>query len=181
MGPPGVGKGTQARRLAKELGVPQISTGDMLRAAVAAESEVGLRAKALMERGELVADEIVIAVARERLAEEDAGQGFILDGFPRTREQARALDEILKQMGTPLECCIAISAAEDVLVERLRDRANIEGRSDDNEETIRNRMQVYREATAPLTEHYASQGLLRDVDGVGSVETVAERVREVLS
>jgi len=153
----------------------------MLRAAVAAESEVGLRAKALMERGELVADEIVIAVARERLAEEDAGQGFILDGFPRTREQARALDEILKQMGTPLECCIAISAAEDVLVERLRDRANIEGRSDDNEETIRNRMQVYREATAPLTEHYASQGLLRDVDGVGSVETVAERVREVLS
>ena len=93
LGPPGVGKGTQARRLAKELGVPQISTGDMLRAAVAAESEVGLRAKALMERGELVADEIVIAVARERLAEEDAGQGFILDGFPRTREQARALDE----------------------------------------------------------------------------------------
>ena len=181
MGPPGVGKGTQARRLAKELGVPQISTGDMLRAAVAAESEVGLRAKALMERGELVADEIVIAVARERLAEEDAGQGFILDGFPRTREQARALDEILKQMGTPLECCVAISAAEDVLVERLRDRANIEGRSDDNEETIRNRMQVYREATAPLTEHYASKGLLHDVDGVGSVETVAERVREVLS
>ena len=163
LGPPGVVKGTQARRLAKELGVPQISTGDMLRAAVAAESEVGLRAKTVMERGELVADEIVIAVARERLGQEDVGRGFILDGFPRTREQARALDETLTEMGTPLERCIAISTDEKVLVERLLERAKVEGRNDDNETAIRSRMRVYHDETAPLSEHYAAQGLLREV------------------
>ena len=177
LGPPGVGKGTQAQRLAKDLGVPQISTGDMLRAAVAAGSELGLEAKAVMERGELVADDIVIAVARERLAESDAARGFILDGFPRTREQARALDESLDQMGTPLECCIAIRADEDVLVERLLERAKLEGRSDDTQATIRNRMQVYHAETAPLKDYYAEQGLLHSVDGVGSVEAVADRIR----
>lgn len=181
LGPPGVGKGTQAHILAKELGVPPISTGDMLRVAVAAESEVGLRARALMERGELVADEIVISVARERLGEADARRGFILDGFPRTREQARALDEMLAELGTPLESCVALRADEDELVSRLLKRAKIEGRSDDNEETIRNRLKVYREETAPLAEHYAALGLVRDVEGMGSIESVAKRIREALS
>ena len=181
LGPPGVGKGTQAQRLAKELGVPQISTGDMLRAAVAAGSEVGRAAQAVMERGELVADGIVIAVARERIGEADAARGFILDGFPRTREQARALDETLAEMGTPLECCVSIRADEDVLVDRLLDRAKLEGRSDDTAETIRNRMQVYDEETAPLIDYYSAQGLLRPVDGVGTVDAVAERIREAIS
>ena len=180
LGPPGVGKGTQALRLARDMAVPQISTGDMLRDAVARESEVGRCAKTAMERGELVADEIVIRVARERLTQDDACDGFILDGFPRTHEQARALDEMLGELGTPLERCVAIMADEGVLVERLLERAKIEGRSDDNEATIRNRMQVYRDETAPLTSYYLEQGLLRDVDGTGSVEDVAGRIQGAL-
>lgn len=180
LGPPGVGKGTQALRLARELSVPQISTGDMLRDAVARKSEVGKCAKNAMEQGELVADEIVIRVARERLTQDDACAGFILDGFPRTHEQARALDEMLGELGTPLERCVAITAEEGVLVERLLERAITEGRSDDNEATIRNRMQVYHEETAPLASYYSEQGLLRDVDGTGSIEEVADRIQGAL-
>jgi len=180
LGPPGVGKGTQAMRLAQELAVPQISTGDMLRDAVARESEVGRSAKIAMDRGELVADEIVIGVARERLTQNDASEGFILDGFPRTQEQARALDEMLGHLGTPLERCVAITADEGVLVERLLERAKIEGRSDDNESTIRNRMKVYHDETAPLASYYSNQGLLRDVDGTGSIEDVAGRIQGAL-
>ena len=180
LGPPGAGKGTQAERLVAELGIPQISTGDMLRAAVAAGTEVGQKAKAVMERGELVSDDIVIAVARERLAQPDARKGFILDGFPRTAPQAEALDQMLAELGTPLERCVALVADEEQLVARLLRRAEIEGRADDNEETIRNRMVVYREQTAPLIEHYAASGLLREVDGLGTVDEVAARIREAL-
>ncbi len=180
LGPPGAGKGTQARTLAAELGVPQIATGDMLREAVAAGTEIGVRARAFMERGELVPDEVVVGVARERLAAEDAREGFILDGFPRTTAQARALDEMLRELGTGLERVVVLEVDEEELVQRLLRRAEIEGRSDDNEETIRNRMRVYREETQPLIDYYRQRGLLREVPGSGSVEDVGARLREAL-
>jgi len=180
LGTPGAGKGTQAKLLVKRLGVPHVSTGDMLRAAVAAGSPVGKRAQAVMQRGELVSDEIVVGVARERLGEPDAARGFVLDGFPRTVGQAEALDAILGAAGAALERCIALVVDEDAVVQRLLKRAEIEGRADDNEETIRNRMSVYREQTAPLLDHYRAAGVLVDVDGMGSVEEVGERVQGAL-
>jgi len=180
LGPPGAGKGTQAERLVEKLGVPQISTGDMLRAAVAAGTEIGKQAGALMERGDLVPDEIVIGVAEERLAQDDARRGFILDGFPRTTAQAEALDGLLGRLGTPLERCVALQADEEELVRRLLGRAEVEGRSDDNEEAIRRRMRVYREQTAPLVAYYRERSLLREVDAVGPVETVEKRIEEAL-
>jgi adenylate kinase len=181
LGPPGAGKGTQAQRLMKKLGVPQISTGDMLRLAVAAKTAVGLQAQAVMARGDLVSDDIVIAVAEQRLAAPDARRGFILDGFPRTPGQAAELDAMLGRLGTPLERCIALSVDEDELVRRLIKRAEIEGRSDDNAETIRKRMKVYSAQTEPLISHYAAQGVARTVDGLASVDEVAKRIEEALS
>lgn len=181
LGPPGAGKGTQAARLVERLGIPQISTGDMLRAAVTAGSELGRQAKATMERGDLVSDEIVIGVARERLAEPDAQDGFVLDGFPRTVAQAEALDGILEGAGIKLERCIAISVDEDALVARLLRRAEIEGRTDDNEASIRNRMRVYREQTAPLLSYYGERGVLAEVDGEGAIEEIAHRIEGGLS
>jgi adenylate kinase len=181
LGAPGAGKGTQAARLVDKLGVPQISTGDMLRAAVAAGTEVGRQAQAVMERGDLVSDELVIQVARERLAQDDARRGFVLDGFPRTVAQAEALDGILAESGVRLERCVALVVDEDAVVKRLLKRAEIEGRSDDNEETIRNRMQVYREQTAPLLAHYRERGVLVEVDGMGTVEAVAEAIQEAIA
>ena len=179
LGPPGAGKGTQAERLVAELGIPQISTGDMLRAAVAAGSEVGREAKTYMDRGDLVPDAVVIGVAKERLALPDAQQGFILDGFPRTAAQAEALDAILGEGG--LERCIAIQVDEEELVGRLLKRAEIEGRADDNETTIRNRMRVYREQTEPLLAYYRDRGVLVEVDGKGGIEDVAARIAEARS
>ena len=145
LGPPGAGKGTQAKRLVEALGVPQISTGDMFRAAVAAGTELGRKLEQTMARGDLVSDDIVIAVAKDRLSQPDAKRGFVLDGFPRTVAQAEALDEILGGQGSPLERCLALVVDEEAVVRRLLKRAEIEGRSDDNEETIRKRMHVYRE------------------------------------
>jgi adenylate kinase len=145
LGPPGAGKGTQAERLVTTLRIPQISTGDMLRMAVKAGTTIGREAKSYMDRGDLVPDSVVIGVAEERLQQPDAKQGFILDGFPRTAPQAAALDALLAKLGVRLECCIALQVDEDELVKRLLRRAEIEGRSDDNETTIRNRMQVYRD------------------------------------
>ena len=181
LGPPGAGKGTQAQLLVKRLGVPQISTGDMLRAAVAAGTQVGKLAQGYMERGELVPDEVVIGVARERLGQPDAKQGFVLDGFPRTRAQAEALDELLAELGTPLERCVSLVVDEDEVVGRLLKRAEIEGRADDNEATIRNRMRVYREQTEPLVAYYGERSLLRDVEGQGTIEDIAERVQGALA
>lgn len=178
LGPPGAGKGTQAERIVAELGIPQISTGDMLRAAVAAGTPVGLEAKGYMERGELVPDSVVIQVAADRLAEDDAKAGFILDGFPRTAAQAEALDELLEKGSGKLERCIAMHVDEEELVGRLLKRAEIEGRADDNEETIRNRMRVYREQTEPLIAYYRESGVLVEVDGQGSVDEVAARIAE---
>ncbi len=181
LGPPGAGKGTQALLLVERTGVPQISTGDMLRAAVAAGTEVGKLAQGYMDRGELVPDDVVIGVARERLGQPDAKQGFILDGFPRTRAQAEALDEMLAELGAPLERCVSLVVDDDEVVERLLKRAEIEGRADDNEETIRNRMRVYREQTEPLTAYYGERSLLREVEGQGSIEDIAGRVRGALA
>ncbi len=181
LGPPGAGKGTQALRLAERLGIPQVSTGEMLRAAVAAGSEVGKRAKVFMDAGELVPDEVVIGVAEQRLGQPDALQGFILDGFPRTAAQADALDKLLPRLGISLERCVSLRVDEDELVRRLLKRAQIEGRADDNEQTIRTRMQVYKESTAPLIAYYRARGVLREIDGEGSVEAVAKRLEQALA
>ncbi len=180
LGPPGAGKGTQAIRLVERLGIPQISTGDMLRSAVAAGSEVGQQAQSFMDQGQLVPDSVVIGVAEERLSQSDAADGFILDGFPRTAAQAGALDAMLERMGTALERCVALVAEEDPLVARLLERARIEGRSDDNEETIRTRMKVYQEQTAPLIDYYRERRILSEVDGLGTIEQVAKRIGEAL-
>ena len=181
LGAPGAGKGTQAARIIESLQIPHISTGDMLRAAVAEGTEVGLKAKAVMDAGQLVSDEIVIAIAEERLGQPDAKQGFILDGFPRTLAQAEAPDSPLHKLGTPLECCLAVTVDSEAVVQRLLKRAEIEGRADDNEETIRERMRVYEEQTAPLLDHYRKAGVLVEVDGMGSVDEVFARVEEALS
>jgi len=180
LGAPGAGKGTQAARLVERLGIPQISTGDMLRAAVAEATPVGLEAKTFMARGDLVPDSVVIGVAEERLSKPDAADGFVLDGFPRTTEQAKALDELLERLGTRLECCVALVVDEDAVVKRLLKRAEIEGRSDDNEATIRNRMKVYRESTEPLVAYYRERGLLAEIDGMGSVDEIADRIEGAL-
>jgi adenylate kinase len=181
LGPPGAGKGTQAQRLMKKFGIPQISTGDMLRDAVSARTEVGMRAQAVMARGDLVSDDIVIAVAEQRLAAPDARRGFILDGFPRTPGQAAALDAMLARLGTPLERCIALSLDEDEIVRRLLKRAEIEGRSDDNEETVRKRVKIYYAQTEPLVAHYSRQGIVRAVDGSASVDEVTKQIEEALA
>ena len=180
LGAPGSGKGTQATRLVERLGVPQISTGDMFRQAVAAGSELGRSLKRTMERGELVSDDVVISVAKERLSKDDAKRGFVLDGFPRTAAQAEALDALLAEMGTDLERCVALVVDEDAVVARLLKRAEIEGRSDDNEDTIRRRMRVYREQTEPLIAHYRTSGVLVEVDGMGSIDAVAKAIEEAL-
>jgi len=180
LGAPGAGKGTQAERLVQNLGIPQISTGDMLRAAVAEETPVGLEAKAFMERGDLVPDSVVIGVAEERLSKPDAAEGFVLDGFPRTTAQAEALDELLDRIGSKLECCLALVVDEEAVVKRLLGRAEIEGRSDDTEETIRNRMVVYRESTEPLVAYYRERGLLAEVDGMGTVDEIGKRIEGAL-
>lgn len=180
LGAPGAGKGTQAALLVERLGVPHISTGDMLRAAVAAKTPIGLEAKAVMDSGKLVGDDIVIAIARERLAEPDCRDGFILDGFPRTKAQAEALDALLRDLGTPLDCCLALTVDTEEVVQRLLKRAELEGRSDDNEETIRERMKVYEEQTSPLLDHYRAAGLVVEVEGMGTVDEIASRIEEAL-
>ena len=176
LGPPGSGKGTQAKLLAERVGVPAISTGDMLREAVRRETPLGLRAKAIMEAGELVPDEVVIGLIRERISRPDARDGFLLDGFPRTLPQAAALDRLLAGNGESLDAVINLLVPEATLVERMVGRAAIEGRSDDRPETVRERLRVYSEKTAPLVEHYGDRGIRIDVDGSGSIEEVTARI-----
>lgn len=181
LGPPGSGKGTQAKLLAKRLGVPAVSTGDILREAVRCETPLGRRAKAIMEAGELVPDEVVIGLIRERVAAPDAAAGFLLDGFPRTLAQAEALDRLLGERGTPLDAVVNLSVPEASLTERLLGRAEQEGRSDDRPETIRERLRVYLEKTEPLVSFYERAGLLAHVDGLGSVDDVTARIGRALS
>jgi adenylate kinase len=180
LGAPGAGKGTQAVRLAGRLGVPHVSTGDLLRAAVAAGTPLGREARAFMDRGELVPDAVVIGVAAERIGRPDAKTGFVLDGFPRTVAQAEALERELARLGTKLDLCLLLEADEEALVARLVRRAAIEGRSDDNEATIRKRMSVYREQTEPLIVWYRRKGVLRGLNGMGTIDEVAARIEEAL-
>jgi adenylate kinase len=181
LGPPGSGKGTQAKLLAERLKVPAISTGDILRAAVRDRTPLGQRAKAVMERGELVSDPLIVALIRERIAERDARGGFILDGFPRTLEQGRAFETMLAEAREGLSAAVNFLVPEAVLVERMLGRARAENRADDRPETIRERLRVYREKTEPLIGFYGERGLLADVNGEGAVEAVAARVDEALA
>jgi len=181
LGPPGSGKGTQAKLLAERLGIPAISTGDMLRDAVRRRTPLGRRAQSIMEAGELVPDDVVIGLVRERIASADAVNGFLLDGFPRTIEQADALGRLLEGNGVSLNGVLNLLVPEGTLVERLLGRAALEGRSDDRRETVAERLRVYREKTAPLVGHYRALGLLTDVDGSGSVEEVAARIDRALA
>lgn len=205
LGPPGAGKGTLAKRLARELGIPHISTGDILREAVAKGTELGRQAKAIMERGDLVPDEVVIGIARERLAEQDCQEGFLLDGFPRTIPQAEALDEAMQGMGRGPLVVVEMEVPEPELLRRLTGRRVCEEcawishldqldeaaecsrcggamvqREDDKAEAVRERLRVYQAETAPLTAHYQRSGRLHKLRGVGSPEDVAERAMAIL-
>lgn len=178
LGPPNSGKGTQAARLAETLGVPAISTGDMLRAAVAAGSELGQRVAGVMERGELVSDDLMAEVVKSRLAEDDAKAGFLLDGYPRTLPQVATLDGILEEIGSQVDHVVMIDAPEDVLVQRAVKRAKDLNRPDDKPEIVRRRLQEYGEKTEPLVGHYRGTGLLREIDGDQDMDTVQ---REILT
>ena len=187
LGPPGAGKGTQATRIAKRFAVPQLSTGDMLREAVASGSALGTRVKDIMERGELVPDDVVIAVIADRMDHSDAANGFVLDGFPRTVAQADALDRVLAARGIGLDAVLELEVDEDVLLVRIEGRAEEAGnkglpvRRDDNPEVFKTRLKAYRAQTAPVTEYYRSQGLLHIVDGLQPIDVVTEELAEVLS
>jgi adenylate kinase len=175
LGPPGSGKGTQAKLLSQRLGIPAISTGEILRAAVAEGTPLGQQAKAVMERGELVSDAIMTELVRERIHRPDAARGFILDGFPRTVQQAEALAAMLGN-GTRLSAVLNFSVPEEVLAARLLERARAEGRADDRPETVRERIRIYRDKTSPLVGYYRERGLLSEVDGVGSIPEISSRV-----
>ena len=176
MGPPGAGKGTQATRIAEHYGIPAISTGDMFRAMKNADTPLARQVRAIMESGGYVSDEITNEIVEDRLARPDCQAGFLLDGYPRTLQQVHTLDDYLAETGRPLDAVISLLADTDEVVVRLLRRAAIDGRSDDNEETIRVRLQVYAEQTEPLLEVYRSRGLLVEVDGLGEVDEVSERV-----
>lgn len=180
MGAPGSGKGTQAALIVEELGIAHVSTGDLLRAAVAAGSELGKKAKEVMDRGELVSDEIVLGLLEERLSSGGMGNGFILDGYPRNIAQAKALNDLLERIGQPVDEALQIDVDEESVVARIAKRAELEGRSDDTEETVRNRLKVYAEQTAPVVEFYANKGILSRVLGEGSIEEVFQRIKGVL-
>jgi adenylate kinase len=174
VGPPGAGKGTQAVRLAERFDVPHISTGDLFRANLQEETELGIEAKRYMDAGELVPDDVTVAMVRERLTHDDAVKGFILDGFPRTLSQSASLEELLDERGEVLDAVVELRVPEDELVQRMLGR----GREDDNEDVIRRRQQVYRDETAPLIEHY--RDLLVPVDALGTIEEITDRVADAL-
>ncbi len=206
-GAPGSGKGTQAKKLMADRNIPQISTGDMLREAVAAGTRFGQQAKSIMEAGNLVSDDIMLGIISERLAQPDVAEGFILDGFPRTEQQALDLEELLDQLGTPLDTAILMDVDSEVLMKRLTGRrtCSLTGkllnvyfstqaeldectdasgeliqREDDNEEVIRNRLEVYRQQTEPLVEFYARRNRLKTIDADGSIDAIYERVLEAV-
>jgi adenylate kinase len=182
LGPPGVGKGTQAKLLVEELGIPQLSTGDILRSAIANKTPLGVQAKAIVDRGDLVSDEIVNGIVSERIDAPDCAKGFILDGFPRTIPQADALGAMLEQKGLKLNAVVEITADADTLVARVANRAKETGgaRADDTAEVIRKRLDVYRELTEPLVSYYRGKGLLKTVDGMAPVEEVTAAIRRAL-
>lgn len=182
LGPPGAGKGTQSARLVSKYAIPQLSTGDMLRAAVEARTPIGLEAKALMDKGALVPDEVVVGIIGQRIKEKDAAGGFILDGFPRTVAQARALDELLEKEGLQLDAVIELSVDENALLARMQKRVTETlasggaARADDNPQAFKTRLETYRAQTAPVSSYYAGKGELKQVDGMEPVEAVSAAI-----
>jgi adenylate kinase len=177
LGAPGSGKGTQGEKLVAHYGIPKISTGDALRAAVKAGTELGKQAKATMDAGGLVDNAIVIGIVEERLAQPDAQKGCILDGFPRNTAQAEVLDAMLKRLGQPpIDKAVHLAVADEEIIARLLDRAHKEGRADDKEDVIRNRIKIYNDETHPLLDYYQAQGKVVTVDGVGTLEQIFERI-----
>ncbi|MGN6159023.1 MAG: adenylate kinase [Devosia sp.] len=182
LGPPGVGKGTQAKILVEQLRIPQLSTGDILRQAIANRTPLGVEAKAIVDRGDLVSDEIVNGIVSERIDQPDCANGFILDGFPRTIPQADALGAMLEEKGLKLDAVIEITADADTLVARVANRAKETGgaRADDDAQVIRKRLEVYRELTEPLVAYYKGKGMLKTVDGMRPVDEVTAAIRHAL-
>jgi len=181
LGPPGSGKGTQAALLVERLGVPHISTGALLRNAAKRGTELGLKAKALTDKGELVPDELISDMIEERLSRADVSNGFILDGYPRNLAQAKSLDALLERMGQPVDEAILIDLDAERIIKRIAKRAKEEGRADDTEETVRNRLQVYAQQTAPVADYYAERGLLTKVLGEGGVDEIFQRLVSILN
>jgi adenylate kinase len=176
LGAPGSGKGTQAAKLREHFNVPHISTGDLLRAAVAAGTELGKKAKAVMEAGSLVSDEIVLGMLEERLRQPDCANGFILDGYPRNLAQASALDALLERVGQPMDVAVQLDVDNERIVQRLAGRAAEEGRADDSPQAVRHRLNVYAEQTAPVVDYYRGHGKLACVFGVGEMDEVFARI-----
>jgi adenylate kinase len=180
LGPPGAGKGTQAVQLAERFACADVATGDIFRANVASGTELGRAAQEYMDRGDLVPDDVVIAMVMERLAEDDCDGGFVLDGFPRTVNQAEALDRRLADLDAPLHAVLCIEAGEEELLRRLAGRAAAQHRADDAEQTIRHRLEVFAIKTRPLIDYYAHRGLLVNVDAIGPIEVVTKRILDDL-
>nr|WP_321459539.1 adenylate kinase [uncultured Cohaesibacter sp.] len=184
LGPPGAGKGTQAERLVKDFNIRQLSTGEMLRAAVAAKTPVGLKVEKILESGELVSDDVVCAIISDRIEQADCANGFILDGFPRTIAQAEALDKLLEEKALKLDAVVEIRVDEGILLSRIEKRAaeTVGGaRADDNAESLKKRLAVYGEQTAPLIDYYGKTGLLKTVDGMQDIDSVAASIKQALS
>jgi adenylate kinase len=180
LGPPGAGKGTQAIRIAEAFGIPHIATGDIFRENVKNETPLGVEAKGFMDRGDLVPDDVVNRMVADRLDRDDAGDGFLLDGFPRTVPQATELERILAERDRPIDAVLSFEVPEDELYARIEERAKQEGRADDTADVLRNRLEEYRSKTAPLVAFYAERSLLRDVDAVGDIDEVTKRAFGVL-
>lgn len=181
LGAPGSGKGTQAARLKEHLQVPHISTGDLLRAEVAAGSALGLQAKAVMARGDLVSDEILLGMLEDRLSRADVAGGFILDGYPRNLAQADALGKLLARIGQPMDHAVQLEVDTDKLVARLAGRAQAEGRADDSPDAVRHRLNIYNQQTAPVIDFYRQHGMLKVVQGEGSMDEVFTRIVETIA
>ena len=180
LGPPGAGKGTQAGRIADRYGVPAISTGEIFRSNISKGTELGKLAQSFTDRGELVPDSVTNPMVRERLEQDDAEGGFLLDGYPRNLDQAHVLADMLGEMDVDLDAVLEITADEEVLVQRMLKRAEEQHRADDTEDVIRHRFEVYREQTAPMSAYYREQGQLVSVDGIGTIEEVSERILAAL-
>jgi adenylate kinase len=179
-GPPGSGKGTQSEKIIELYGLTHLSTGDLLRAELAAETDLGLQAKSIMEKGELVSDSIIIGMIRNKIAAQADAKGFIFDGFPRTVAQAEALDELLEEQGMKIDVMMGLEVDRQELIDRLLKRGEDQGRSDDNLETIENRIRVYEDQTTPVMVFYQGQGKYRGVDGVGSIEDIFDRLTGII-
>jgi len=179
-GPPGAGKGTQAKRLVELLSLPHVSTGDMFRFHIKNNTELGRTAKSYSDKGKLVPDEVTIAMVKDRLGQKDMKAGFLLDGFPRSVPQAQALDKILKDLGTKLDSVINIAVADEEIRSRLLKRAAIEGRADDADpNVIQNRIDTYKSQSEPCIKYYRPQGIVKDIDGVGSIDDVFGRIKKI--